>query len=104
LKAPEAKAAEETMRKSPFAIAAGAALIFSISMCGAVLAAEPGTAKPSTTGSTKPNMGKGPAEQKSLPSSATDATTTKHTGSTAQDHTVKSMNENAKTKVETEGK
>ena len=91
------------MRKPRFAIAASAALILSMAISGAALAAEPGTAKPSTTGSTKP-MGQGPTEQKSLPSSATPATTTKTTGATDQSKGVKSMNETAKARVGTEGK
>lgn len=92
------------MRKSPFAIGATAALIFSVWTCGAVMAADEGAAKPITSGGTKPNMGNGPAQEKSLPSSAPAAKTTAMTGATDQSKTVKSMNSNAKAKVEAEGK
>ncbi|WP_428493386.1 hypothetical protein [Rhodopila sp.] len=89
------------MRTTPVAFAAA---IVSISLCGAVSAADQGTAKPITTGSTQPHLGNGPADEKSLPSSASDATRTAKTGATDQSQTVKSMNNNAKAKVDTEGK
>jgi hypothetical protein len=61
------------------------------------------TAKPSAMGNTKPDPGK-PAEEKSIPSSAPAATTTQTTGANNQSKTVKTMNEKAKSEVETEGK
>ena len=61
------------------------------------------TAKPSAMGSTKPDTGK-PAEEKSIPSSAPAATTTQTTGATSQGKTIKTMNEKAKSEVETTGK
>ncbi|WP_428541280.1 hypothetical protein [Rhodopila sp.] len=85
-----------------------AAVIVSLPLCGAVSAADQGnaqdSAKPITTGSTQPHLGNGPAVEKSLPSQASDATRTTNTGATDQDKTVKSMNNNAKAKVDTEGK
>lgn len=57
-----------------------------------------------TPASVKKGIGHGPAVQQSLPSSASRPTTTKHTGATNQGKTVKSMNREAKEKVETEGK
>ena len=93
------------MRTTPLAVAA---VIVSISLCGAVYAADQGSAqgsaKPITSGSTQPHLGNGPAVEKSLPSSASDATRTANTGATDQNKTVKSMNNNAKAKVDTEGK
>ncbi|HEX2942304.1 MAG TPA: hypothetical protein VHO91_14740 [Rhodopila sp.] len=74
---------------------------------GAALAADNGgaaSARAPETGSVNPNLGAGPADQKSLPSNATPPTTKKHTGSTKQSHKVKSMNKKAKAKVEKEGK
>jgi hypothetical protein len=61
------------------------------------------TTKPTAMGSTKPDPGK-PAEEKSIPSSAPAATTTQATGVTNQSKTVKTMNDNAKSEVEAEGK
>jgi hypothetical protein len=71
---------------------------------GTVLAqqTEP-TAKAPMTGSTKPDPGK-PAMEKSLPSSASAATPTQTTGATNQSKTVKSMNDQEKSKVENTGK
>lgn len=92
------------MRKTSLAIGASAALILSIATCGAASAADEGTAKPATTGSTKPHLGNGPAVEKSVPSSAPAAKTTRNTGATDQNRTVKEMNNNAKAKVDTEGK
>jgi hypothetical protein len=85
----------------------GVGLILGVSLTagGAAMAqnnSAPTTATPSP-GSSKPNLTKGPT-QKSLPSSAPDATRTKTTGATNQSKTVKTMNNNAKEKVETEGK
>ena len=97
------------MRTIPLA---AAAMIVSLSLCGAASAADQGTAqgntqgsaKPITSGSTQPHLGNGPAVEKSLPSQASDASRTANTGATDQDKTVKSMNNNAKAKVDTEGK
>lgn len=93
------------MRKASFAIGASAALILSAWTCGAALAADEGTATSAPVGSsTKPHLGNGPAVEKSLPSSAPPATTTGTTGATGQNKTVKAMNNNAKAKVDVEGK
>lgn len=85
----------------------GVAVTLGVSpLAGAVAVAQnsttPGTATPHP-GSTKPNLTKGPT-QKSLPSSAPAATRTRTTGATNQSKTVKTMNNDAKGKVETEGK
>ena len=71
---------------------------------GALAQQTPGNAKAPTTATTKPNLGKGPSEQTSVPSKAAPATTTARTGEGNQDTTVKAMNNNAKAKVEAEGK
>ena len=92
------------MRKTSLVIGAGAAVIISIVTCPAASAADQGTAKPVTSGSTKPHLGNGPAVEKSVPSSAPAATRTENTGATDQNKTVKAMNSNGKAKVETEGK
>jgi hypothetical protein len=81
-----------------------AVVVASAWMCGSGLAANSGTTKPPTVGSTQPHLGNGPAEEKSLPSSAPPATTTAQTGATNQNSTVKSMNKDAKTKIDVEGK
>jgi len=93
------------MKKS-LAIGASAALIVATLSGGVAVAADDAMtpAKPATTSSTKPNMGNGPAVEKSLPSSAPAATTTQTTGATNQDKTVKTMNSNEKAKVEAVGK
>lgn len=52
----------------------------------------------------KPHIGNGPAVEKSVPSSAPAATTTRTTGATDQDKTVKGMNSNEKAKIEANGK
>ena len=52
----------------------------------------------------KPHIGNGPAVEKSVPSAAPAATTTRATGATDQDKTVKSMNSNEKAKIEANGK
>ena len=87
------------VRKSLLAIF-GASILW----CGAGYAADDGTAKPPTVGSTQPHLGNGPAVEKSLPSSAPSATTTAKTGATDQSKTVKSMNNDAKAKIDVEGK
>jgi hypothetical protein len=92
------------MRKASLAIGAIAALTFLIGTCSPAPAAEQGSAKPATAGSTKPNLGNGPADEKSLPSSAPAAKTTGTTGATDQNKTVKSMNKNEASKVEAGGK
>jgi len=61
-----------------------------------------GDASPPSTTATRP--AKEPTGQSSLPSAAPPATTTQTTGSASQDPTTKRMNEEEKTKVETEGK
>lgn len=76
------------------------ALVASALISSVALAAD----QPPTTGSTKPHLGNGPAVEKSLPSSAPAATTTRTTGATDQGNTVKAMNNNAKAKVDVEGK
>lgn len=69
----------------------------------------PGATTPNATGMTNSgsvnrNLGKGPAEQHSLPAHASKPSTKKHTGATNQSRTVKTMNKEAKDKIETEGK
>lgn len=91
------------MRKTSIAIAGAVGLIVSAASCS-VWAADQGTAKPATAGSTKPHLGNGPAVEKSLPSSAPSATTDRTTGKTEQSGGVKEMNDNAKDKVDVEGK
>ncbi|HEY4041774.1 MAG TPA: hypothetical protein VGM32_08000 [Rhodopila sp.] len=92
------------MRKSPLAIGIGVAFALSLWTGGGLLAQQTTQdAKPPTTGSTKPDPGK-PAVEKSMPSSAPAATTTRTTGATNQSKTVKSMNDKAKKAVETGGK
>jgi hypothetical protein len=54
--------------------------------------------------SAKPHIGNGPAVEKSVPSSAPAATTTRMTGATDQSKTVKGMNNSEKSKVEATGK
>lgn len=88
------------MKKTLAACAAAIALILSLS--APVLADD--HAKARTSGSTKPGLGSGPAEQKSVPSSAPPATTTQTTGATNQDPTVKTMNRNAEATVNKTGK
>ena len=63
-----------------------------------------GSAKTRTSGSVKPGLGSGPAEQKSVPSSAPPATTSRTTGATDQNNTVKTMNKNENAKLDVEGK
>jgi hypothetical protein len=93
------------MRK-PLAIGASTVLALSLAVGGGALAQDStmGSAKPPMTDSAKTHMGTGPAVQKSLPSSAPPATTTRMTGATNQDKTTKMMNSNEKEKVQTEGK
>jgi hypothetical protein len=93
---------EERMRKTLTACGAAIALILSQAIYAPVQADD--LAKTRTSGSTKPGLGSGPAEQKSLPSSAPPATTTQTTGATHQDPTVKAMNRNEEAKVNKEGK
>jgi hypothetical protein len=91
--------------KKLVAIGASVALVAAMLSGGVAVADDAATpAKPATTSSTKPNMGNGPAVEKSLPSSAPAATTTQTTGATNQDKTVKTMNSNEKAKVEAVGK
>jgi hypothetical protein len=90
------------MRKTILAGGAGIALIVSQLTCATVLADD--LAKTRTSGSTKPGLGSGPVEEKSLPSSAPPATTTQTTGATNQDPAVKTMNRNAEATINKEGK
>ena len=93
------------MRKLSLSILLSTALIFSLSLSNAVLADDAaGSAKTRTSGSVKPGLGSGPAEQKSAPSSAPPATTTRTTGATDQSNTVKTMNKNENAKLDVEGK
>jgi len=57
--------------------------------------------KPAAT-ATRP--AKTPSEQTSVPNNVPPATTTQTTGTAPRDETVKQMNEDAKRKVDTEGK
>jgi hypothetical protein len=92
------------LRKSPLALGASLVLALSLWSGGGLLAQQTeSTAKAPMTGSTKPDTGK-PAMEKSMPSSAPAATTKQTTGATNQTKTVKSMNEQEKSKVETTGK
>ncbi len=92
------------LKKPPLALGASVVLALSLWSGGGLLAqqTEP-TAKAPMTGSTKPDPGK-PAVEKSMPSSAPAATTTQMTGATNQSKKVKTMNDQGKAKVETEGK
>ncbi|HEY0422013.1 MAG TPA: hypothetical protein VGC82_01665 [Rhodopila sp.] len=93
------------MRKLSLSIVLSTALIFSLSLSNAVLADDAAeSAKTRTSGSVKPGLGSGPAEQKSAPSSAPPATTTRTTGATDQSNTVKTMNKNENAKLDVEGK
>jgi hypothetical protein len=99
------------MRKTSFRIGVSLALALSLGFALSLGPSDPvladeasGPAKARTTGSTKPNLGNGPADEKSLPSSAPPATTTATTGATDQNKTVKSMNSNEKAKVDATGK
>jgi hypothetical protein len=93
------------MIKAICGIAACVALGFSVLTAVAAPADNPGGATPAiTTGSTKPHLGSGPADEKSLPSPAPSATTKRTTGATDQDKTVKAMNRSEKAKVEAGGK
>jgi hypothetical protein len=86
-------------------IACAAGLLFALPPGGRAWAEDTATsAQTPKPGSVNPNLGNGPAVQKSVPSSASPATTTKHTGATNQSSTVKSMNKNAEKRIETEGK
>jgi hypothetical protein len=89
------------MRRMMLSGAAGLALILS-QFPGSAMADD--LAKTRTSGSTKPGLGSGPAEQRSVPSAAPPATTTQVTGATNQDHTVKSMNRDAEAAMNKEGK
>ncbi len=91
------------MRKSPLAFGASVALALSLWTGGDLLAQQNTPTKEPMTGSTKPDPGK-PAVEKSMPSSAPAATTTQMTGATNQSKKVKTMNDQGKAKVETEGK
>ncbi len=51
-----------------------------------------------------PHVPGGPEVEKSIPSSAPAATTTRNTGATDQSPTVKAMNSNEKAKIEKSGK
>jgi hypothetical protein len=90
------------LRVIPLALVVGCGLISPAYPQSETKTATP-TAKPSAMGSTKPDTGK-PAEEKSIPSSAPAATTTQTTGATSQGKTIKTMNEKAKSEVETTGK
>jgi len=90
------------MKKTISACGVVIALVLSQSLCAPVLADD--LAKTRTSGSTKPGLGSGPAEQKSVPSTAPPATTTQTTGATHQDPTVKTMNRDAEAKINKEGK
>jgi hypothetical protein len=65
--------------------------------------AKSGTPVAKDIGNTRPDTGN-PAEEKSIPSSAPGATTTRITGATNQSKAVKIMNEKAKSEVEAGGK
>ena len=90
------------MKKTSFAATLSAAL--ALSLCFSTVSLADDSAKAPSTGSTKPMLGKGPADEKSLPSSAAPATTTGMTGHTDQSKTVKAMNKDEKAKVEIGGK
>ncbi|HEY0184145.1 MAG TPA: hypothetical protein VGC09_15155 [Rhodopila sp.] len=93
------------MKKTLLAVGLGLLLMVSPLMTCSVLADEAaGNARSSTVGGTRPHIGNGPAEEKSLPSSAPPATTTRTTGATDQDKTVRTMNSNERAKVEVGGK
>lgn len=58
----------------------------------------------SPPGATATRPAKTPAEQTSVPNTAPPASATQTTGSTAQDATVRKMNDDEKQKVDTKGK
>jgi hypothetical protein len=62
------------------------------------------TAQTNTPSATATRPAKAPAEQTSVPNASSPATTTRTTGESNQDPTVKKMNEDEKQKVETTGK
>ncbi len=90
------------MKKTIAACGTAMALILSQTLCSPVLADD--LAKTRTSGSTKPGLGNGPAEQNSVPSTAPPATPTQTTGATHQDPTVKTMNRDAAARINKEGK
>ncbi len=90
------------MRKAITAGGVTIALILSQALYAPVQADD--LAKAKTSGSTKPGLGSGPAEQKSLPSTAPPATTAQTTGATNQDPKIKDMNRDAAAKLNKEGK
>jgi hypothetical protein len=57
-----------------------------------------------TPAAAKPHIGNGPASEKSVPSTAPPATTSRMTGATDQDKTIKGMNNSEKAKTEATGK
>jgi hypothetical protein len=71
--------------------------------CAPVAMGAPGDASAPAAGS-PPHVPGGPEVEKSMPSSAPAATTTRTTGATDQSPTVKAMNSNEKAKVENSGK
>ena len=85
--------------------ACAAGLLLALSLGGSAWADDTSSsAQAPKTGSVNRNLGNGPAVQKSLPSSASTPTTTKHTGTTNQNGTVKSMNKQANDRIDAEGK
>jgi hypothetical protein len=82
-------------------VALAALLLSSAIVFGMQTAAAQTSASPNTTAS---RPAKTPTEQTSEPSAAPPATTTQTTGESSRDATTKKMNQDAKQKVETEGK
>jgi hypothetical protein len=87
--------------KGPKPVALVALLLSSAIVFSVQIAAAQTSASPSTTAS---RPAKTPAEQTSEPNAAPPATTTQTTGESNRDATAEKMNQDAKQKVETEGK
>jgi hypothetical protein len=79
-----------------------AALLLSSAIVFGVQTAVAQTSAPPNTTASRP--AKTPTEQTSAPSAAPPATTSQTTGESSRDATTEKMNQDAKQKVETEGK
>ncbi len=80
------------------------ALAVSLLAGALVLDAQAASAQANPPPATATRPAKEPANQSSIPSNAPSATTTQTTGESSRDPTVRKMNEDEKTKVETKGK
>ena len=80
------------------------ALAISLLTGALLLNAQAASAQANPPPATATRPAKHPAEQSSMPSNASPATTTQTTGEANRDPTVKKMNEDEKAKVDTKGK